>query len=282
MSERTAEGEGKARFRRLLYGYQRSALGSIAPARLSQPREVEGEKFAFRPVPVNDRGRDYHQPWSGYTPKCTLEDQEDCKYYPVQTANIKLNDIYSGIEVEGDRWMQLACQAARESVEEKGGPFAAVILQIDNYSNQILRYWVNYNQVTSALDPTAHAEIMAIRSACATLGVFDLGKIREKEAKLPQPGELSHCVIYSSAEPCPMCYSAICWANIPMLFFAATRFDAAAQGVDFSDEAIYEELAKPYSERFVRVYQCTVDNSLDSFNLWKVSPKVQYSPDRIK
>jgi hypothetical protein len=67
-----------------------------------------------------------------------------------------------------------------------------------------------------------------------------------------------------------------------MLLFAATRFDAATQGVDFSDEAIYEELSRPYSERFVRVYQCTVDNSLDSFNLWKVSRKVQYSPDRIK
>ena len=282
MSEQPVEGKGEARFRRLLYGYQRSAPGSIAPARLSQPREVEGEKYEFRPLPVNDRGGDYHQPWSGYAPQCTLEDQEVCKYYPVQTANIKLNGIYSGIEVEGDRWMQLACQAGRESVEEKGGPFAAVILQIDNSTDQILRYWVNYNQVTSAMDPTAHAEIMAIRSACATLGVFDLGSIRKEESKLPQPGDVSHCVIYSSAEPCPMCYSAICWANIPMLLFAATRFDAAAQGVDFSDEAIYEELAKPYSERSVRVYQCTVDNSLDSFNLWKVSPKVQYSPNRIK
>lgn len=276
MSERPVEEEGKARFQRLLYGYQRSVSGAVAPAHLSTPTEVEGQEYEFKPVPLVSGGVDYHQPWSGYAPKCTLEDQEDCKYYPVQTANIKLNDIYSGIEVEGDRWMQLACQAARESVEEKGGPFAAVILQIDNNSNRILRYWINYNQVTSAIDPTAHAEIMAIRSACATLGVFDLGKIRKKEAKLPQPGELSHCVIYSSAEPCPMCYAAICWANIPMLFFAATRFDAAAQGVDFSDEAIYEELAKPYSERFVRVYQCTVDNSLDSFNLWKVSPKIPY------
>lgn len=282
MSERLAEEESKARFRKLLYGYQRSASGSIAPARLSTPIEVEGEGFAFRPVPIQDSGADYHQPWSGYAPKCTLEDQEDCKYYPVQTANIKLNGIYSGIEVEGDRWMRLACQAARQSVEEKGGPFAAVILQVDDSNDQILRYWINHNQVTSAMDPTAHAEIMAIRSACASLGVFDLGSISKEESKLPQPGELSRCVIFCSAEPCPMCYAAICWANVPMLLFAATRFDAAAQGVDFSDEAIYQELARPYSQRSVRVYQCTVDNSLDAFNLWKVSPKVEYSPDKIK
>lgn len=279
MSGRPVEEEGKARFQRLLYGYQRSVSGAVAPAHLSTPTEVEGQEYEFKPVPLVSGGVDYHQPWSGYAPKCTLEDQEDCKYYPVQTANIKVNGIYSGIEVEGDRWMQLACLAARESVEEKGGPFAALILQIDNCTDQILRYWINHNQVTSALDPTAHAEIMAIRSACASLGVFDLGSIRKDESKLTQPGDLSHCVIYSSAEPCPMCYAAICWANIPMLLFAATRFDAATQGVDFSDEAIYEELSRPYSDRFVRVYQCTVDNSLDSFNLWKVSRKVQYSPD---
>ncbi len=282
MSKWLADGEGKARFQRLLYGYRRSMSGTYSPAHLSNPIEVEGEIFAFKPVPVSERGADHHQPWSGYAPKCTLEDQEKCKYYPVQTANIKVNGIYSRIEVEGDRWMRLACQAARQSVEEKGGPFAAVILQIDDSTDQILRYWVNYNQVTKAFDPTAHAEIMAIRSACASLEVFDLGSIRKEESRLPQPGDVSHCVIYSSAEPCPMCYAAICWANIPMLLFAATRFDAAAQGVDFSDEALYEELAKPYYERCVRVYQCTVDNSLDAFNLWKVSPKIQYSPDKIK
>lgn len=280
MSDKVAERVGMVRFKRLLYGYQRSS--AFAPPHLSMPREMDGQRFEFEPIPVIDRGADRHQPWNGYVPKCTLEDYEDCKYFPVQTANIKVNDIYSGMEVEGDYWMQLTCQMARESVEQKGGPFAAVILQIDDKSNQILRYWINHNQVTSANDPTAHAEIMAIRSACAALGVFDLGSIRKEESNLSQPGDLSHCVIYSSAEPCPMCYAAICWANIPMLLFAATRFDAAAQGVGFSDEAIYEELSRPYSERYVKVYQCTVDNSLDSFNLWKVSRKVQYSPDKIK
>ena len=67
----------------------------------------------------------------------------------------------------------------------------------------------------------------------------------------------SYCVIYSSAEPCPMCYAAIMWARLPYLFFAATRYDSAAQGVNFSDESIYESLAVPYAERAMTVRQCT-------------------------
>ncbi|HPW73817.1 MAG: nucleoside deaminase [Methanothrix sp.] len=282
MSERQAKGGGEGRPPGRLHSSGSSMSSAPSPARLSPPVDVGRERFEFKPVPVASRVIEYRQPWSGYTPLCTLEDQEECRYYPVQTANIKPEGIYRGIEVEGDSWMRLACQAARESVEDGGGPFAAVVVQIDDETDQILRYWINHNQVVSSLDPTAHAEIMAIRSACASLGVFDLGRIEKEVSRLPQPGGVSHCVIYSSAEPCPMCFAAICWANIPMLLFAATRFDAAAQGVGFSDEAIYEELSRPYSQRSLRVYQCTVDNSLDSFNLWKVSPKIQYSPDGIR
>jgi guanine deaminase len=139
-----------------------------------------------------------------------------------------------------------------------------------------LRYWKDHNQVTSTNDPTAHAEIAAVRSACNSLGVFDLGRIAKEKSKLPQPGKWSYCVIYSSVEPCPMCYSAIYWARIPMLFFAATRFDCSVKGVSFSDEEIYDELSKPYSERALKVFQCTTDNSLDAFNLWKRSPKTPY------
>jgi tRNA(Arg) A34 adenosine deaminase TadA len=275
MPDEVCEREGKAKFQKMLHGYQRFSSTHALPY-LAPPIEVEGQTFVFKPVPIITSVLGYHQPWDGYVPPCTLGRQEDCEYFPVQTANIKVQDIYTGIEVEGDDWMRLACKAALESIDQKGGPFGAVILQIDNSTNQILRYWVNHNQVTSTKDPTAHAEVMTIRSACASLGVFNLGCIKREESKLPQPGELSHCVIYSSAEPCPMCYSAICWANVPMLLFAATRFDAAAQGVNFSDEAIYEELSKPYSKRYIKVYQCTVDNSLDSFNLWKVSPIIPY------
>lgn len=240
------------------------------------PVEVRERKFTFAPVPVNTDAPDYHQPWSGYDPPCTLKTRGECAPFPIQTGNIKKQNIYKGIEVEGDDWMRMACDVARQSVEKQGGPFGAVILQIDDKTDAILRYWCNYNQVTLTKDPTAHAEIMAIRSASLSLGVFNLGCIKREESLLDQPGDVSHCVIYSSAEPCPMCYSAICWANLPMLMFGATRFDAAVDGVGFSDEAIYRELARPYSQRSIKVCQCSVDNSLDAFNLWKRSPKTLY------
>ena len=261
--------------RKLHLGYQYSKNAS-GISQLTPPIEVDGKGFKFNPAPINTSTSNYHQPWDGYVPVCTLATQSDCQYFPAQTANIKAQEIYSEIEVEGDAWMEMACDMAKNSIEQQGGPFGAVILQIDNDTNQILRYWINHNQVTSSNDPTAHAEVMTIRSACASLGVFNLGEIKRDESKLPQPNDISHCVIYSSAEPCPMCYSAICWANMPLLFFAATRFDAAVQGVNFSDEAIYEELSKPYSKRHLKVYQCTVANSLDAFNLWKRSEKKPY------
>jgi len=240
------------------------------------PVEVSGQTFTFNPVLIDSVASDHTQPWSGYVPPCTLKSGGECAAFPIQTANIKKQEIYKGIEVEGDDWMHIACDVAMQSVKKQGGPFGAVILQIDDETDAILRYWCNYNQVTLTKDPTAHAEIMTIRSACLSLGVFNLGCIKREESLLAQPGDRSHCVIYSSAEPCPMCYSAICWANLPMLMFAATRFDAAADGVGFSDEAIYEELSKPYSKRRIKVCQCTVDNSLDAFNLWKRSEKTPY------
>jgi len=260
---------------KLHHGYPRSNSAS-APPYLASPVEVTGQLFTFTPVPIDTSASDYHQPWDEYNPPCFLKTQTDCQYFPAQTANIKVQDIYTGIEVEGDDWMRMACTAAKDSIGDKGGPFGAVILQIDDSTNMIIRYWMNHNQVTSTNDPTAHAEIMTIRSACASLGVFNLGCIEKTDSLLSQPGATSHCVIYSSAEPCPMCYSAICWAGLPLLLFGATRFDAAVQGVNFSDEAIYEELSKPYSGRNMKVYQCTVDNSLDAFNLWKRSEKTPY------
>lgn len=244
---------------------------------LAPPVEVTDKEFVTDPVFISVNVSD-HQIWNGYVPVCKLDNQDDCKYFPVQTANIKVSNIYAGIEVDGsiNKWMSMACNEAKSSVQEQGGPFGAVILQVDSATNQIIRYWVNHNQVTSSNDPTAHAEVMTIRSACASLGVFNLGVIKKEQSRLPQPGELSHCIIYSSAEPCPMCYAAICWANIPTLYFAATRFDAAVQGVNFSDEEIYDEFNQPYCLRKVKVYQSTTANSLDAFNLWKVTPKTPY------
>lgn len=221
-------------------------------------------------------GNNYIQPWNGYIPKCTLSDREKCRYFPVSTANIKVNDVYDGIEYVGNKWMRLACTVALKSINEAGGPFGAVIVQIDDSTGEVLRYWLNHNRVTDLNDPTAHAETITIRNVCHSLGVFDLGRIKKDKSNLTQTGEFSHCEIYSSSEPCPMCYSAICWANISSLYFAATRYDAAVQGVNFSDEDIYNELNKPYSIRQMKIYQCTTDNSLDAFNRWKRMEKIPY------
>lgn len=240
---------------------------------LARPVDGKGEKFQF-PEDAIDSGQT--QPWNGFTPKCTLEDKAQCKYFPAQTANIIVEQVYEKIRISSNKWIEMACDEAHKSVTEEGGPFGAVIVQIDDDSSEVLRYWANHNQVTKIDDPTAHAEVMTIRSACHSLGVFDLSAIKKSESKLPQPGPNSHCVIFSSAEPCPMCFSAIAWAGLQKMYFAATRFDAAVQGVNFSDEHIYNELAKPYYQRTMRIRQCTTTNSLDAFNLWKVSPHTNY------
>lgn len=200
--------------------------------------------------------------------------------HPCQHRNIK-QDLYQGIEVGENRWIQMACEEARLSTQDGGGPFGAVVVQIDDESKQVIRHWRCRNRVAKNIDPTAHAEVSAIRAVAQALGVFDLGTIHRDTAglKLSQPSDYSHCEIYSSCEPCPMCYAAIRWARIDTVVFAATRFDAAEPGVDFSDLALYRELATPYKDRHdggLRVFQSTTANSLDAFNLWKNSDKTAY------
>jgi len=217
------------------------------------------------------------QKWNNYCPPCTLKDPQQCANLPCQTYNIKASGTYNNIEVKSDRWMEIANQEALYSVQHGGGPFGAVIVQIDDRTGKVLRYWANHNHVVEWNDPTAHAEVSTIRAATKQLGVLDLGHIRKEESKLPQPGEWSHCVIYSSAEPCPMCLSAIYWAGIKTLIFSATRYDAAAQGVNFSDEMIYEELQRPYSERqYMSVKHANTDNSLSAFNYYKRNAVARY------
>ncbi|QDT97780.1 nucleoside deaminase [Gimesia aquarii] len=213
--------------------------------------------------------------------ECSHSDSSLRHKYQCQQHNIKRGKKYRGIEVGENRWIKMACEEAHQSVKEGGGPFGAVIVQIDDASNQVIRFWRCRNQVTRNIDPTAHAEVSAIRTVASELGVFDLGDIRRDDPrlKLAQSGETSHCEIYSSCEPCPMCYAAIRWARIDTIVFSATRFDAAEPGVDFSDLNLYEELATPYQDRDsngLRVYQATTTNSLDAFNLWKNIDKVTY------
>ena len=120
-----------------------------------------------------------------------------------------------------NRMMALAYdEAAKGSAAGDGGPFGAVITDA---SGRVLA--AAHNCVLSAHDPTAHAEVGAIRAACAGLGTHDL----------------SGCTIFSSCEPCPMCLAAIIWANIKQVYFGGTREDAAAIG--FRDQAIYDYLA---------------------------------------
>lgn len=134
-----------------------------------------------------------------------------------------------------------------------GGPFGAVIAK----RGQIIA--TGYNQVTSHNDPTAHAEIVAIRSACATLKHFNL----------------SGCEIFTSCEPCPMCLSAIYWARLDRIYYANTREDAAQIG--FDDALIYQEVCMPVSERQIPAHQILHAEALAAFRDWeKKTDKIQY------
>jgi tRNA(Arg) A34 adenosine deaminase TadA len=146
-----------------------------------------------------------------------------------------------------ESFMREAIALSLEKMEAgEGGPFGAVIVK----GNEVVgRGW---NRVTSANDPTAHAEMMAIRDACKTLGTF----------------ELSGCEIYSSCEPCPMCLSAIYWARLDKLWFAADRGDAAAAG--FDDEFLYQEVSKPWKTRALPSEQDLAEEARTAFDAWKV------------
>ena len=188
----------------------------------------------------------------------------------------KEESLFHNIHAESNQWIRPACEEAKTSVERGGGPFGAVLVQIDDDTNEVIRYWRDGNHVTDHNDPTAHAEISVIRAACHQLGLHTLDAIPRNISKLPQIGETSHCELYSSCEPCPMCYSAVMWAHIPVLVFSATRFDAAVPGIDFFDAEIYDELSKRYEDRLTRVYISSCDINLEAFHLWKQSKNRKY------
>ncbi len=140
-----------------------------------------------------------------------------------------------------------------ENVATGGGPFGAVVAR----GGEIVAEGVN--RVTTLHDPTAHAEVQAIRAAAARLGTFDL----------------SGCTIYSSCEPCPMCLSAIYWARLDRLVYAGTKEDAARAG--FDDAFIYRELALPPSGRRLRSSEQLNDEAVAAFDAWrKKTDKVEY------
>ena len=142
-------------------------------------------------------------------------------------------------------FMRRAIALAVENVKNGGGPFGAVIVR----DGEIVA--TGANRVTPDNDPTAHAEVNAIRAACTKLGTFDL----------------SGCVIYTSCEPCPMCLGAIYWAHIDKIYYGANQHDAAE--VNFDDSFIYRELELPVDKRRKPVANILHDEALAPFNLWR-------------
>ena len=146
---------------------------------------------------------------------------------------------------EVDRFLQCAIELSEQAVRQQfGGPFGAVIVKDGEIVGE------GCNQVTSHNDPTAHAEIVAIRSACQKLGTF----------------RLTGCTIYASTEPCPMCLGAIYWARLDQLIYANSRFDAAAIG--FDDAFFHEEIAKPADLRALRTTHMANDEALAVLRDW--------------
>ncbi|HMS40291.1 MAG TPA: nucleoside deaminase [Pyrinomonadaceae bacterium] len=142
-------------------------------------------------------------------------------------------------------FMRYAISLAQNGIDDgKGGPFGCVIVKNGEIVGE------GCNQVTSTNDPTAHAEIVAIRNACQKLNSF----------------QLDDCTIYTSCEPCPMCLGAIYWARPAKMFYACSRTDAA--NVGFDDDFIYEEINRPIEERKIETINFLRDEGLTVFNNW--------------
>ncbi len=144
------------------------------------------------------------------------------------------------------QFMQRAIELAKEGIKSNaGGPFGAVVVK----DGKIIAE--GYNSVTSGNDPTAHAEVVAIRKACKKLKTF----------------QLKDCVIYTSCEPCPMCLGAIYWARPKKVFYACSREDAAA--INFDDQFIYNELEKNIDNRKITFVQLMQKEALTVFKNWQ-------------
>lgn len=151
------------------------------------------------------------------------------------------------------RFMQMAIDLSVENVANGGGPFGAVIVRND----EVIA--TGTNRVTSNNDPTAHAEVNAIRAACA----------KEKSFKL------EGCTCYTSCEPCPMCLSALYWAGIERIVYGNTKEDAKA--INFDDSFIYDEIAKPYALRAIPCYNFMREEAIAGFVAWSnKEDKIEY------
>ena len=144
-----------------------------------------------------------------------------------------------------EQFLRQAIDLAVDNVKTgQGGPYGAVIVK----NNQQIS--ASGNQVTRSLDPTAHAEILAIRMACKKLNDY----------------HLKGCVLYTSCEPCPMCLGAIYWARLEKVYFACSRLEAAA--ANFDDSFIYDEISIPPPERSIAMFQLDLPNAQQPFKTW--------------
>ncbi|MBQ1209439.1 MAG: nucleoside deaminase [Bacteroidales bacterium] len=141
--------------------------------------------------------------------------------------------------------MQMAIQLSLDNIDSGGGPFGAVIVK----DGEVIA--TGTNRVVPNSDPTAHAEVMAIRNACAKLGTF----------------QLDGCTIYSSCEPCPMCLSALYWAGVSRICYGNTKDDAKA--INFDDSFIYDQLELKYEDRSIQCEHFMRSQALCAFKKWE-------------
>ncbi len=151
-------------------------------------------------------------------------------------------------------FMQQAIHLATENaLHGRGGPFGAVVVR----DRQVIA--TGTNQVTATNDPTAHAEVVAIRNACQALGTF----------------QLTDCEVYTSCEPCPMCLAALYWSRCRAIFYGNDASDAARAG--FDDSFLYEEMCKPLDRRAIPIERLLGEEARASFDVWRTSPyRVEY------
>jgi guanine deaminase len=155
--------------------------------------------------------------------------------------------------VANPRYLDRAVALAVDSVARAGGPFGAIVVTADG------RVVEGNNRVTQDNDPTAHAEVTAIRRACAETGSFDL----------------SGATLYSSCEPCPMCLASALWARVDAVYFAADRHDAASAG--FDDAAFYDFFTADPADRVMRVVHTRTTDAVAPFDAWRVlESRIEY------
>lgn len=159
----------------------------------------------------------------------------------------------SNYSPEDKMFMEMAIRLSEENIDNGGGPFGAVIVR----NGEIIS--TGANRVVPNNDPTAHAEVMAIRNACSKLGTF----------------QLTDCTVYSSCEPCPMCLSALYWAGVKRICYGNTKDDAKA--IDFDDSFIYDQLELPYKDRSIKCDHFMRNEALSAFHKWALKEdKVEY------